>query len=160
MKIASRKPSGQPCGPALTASPTGLLEGQGVHSSRSLRRVAAASNDPDNREHVGARYFSEHPEDYRIIGFGLPAHLQERRWRVTVDEAADYQLMASLYQALWQGQPIAIEQAVRWLEANPEAAALNQRVQHSIINQELAAKRAAREPQVQARVLWKREGPE
>lgn len=138
---------------ALSA-PAPLLEGQGVHSSRSVRRVAEVSTDPDDREHVGARYFAEHPDEFRIIGLHLPAHLQDRRWRVTVDEAADYQFMADIYQALWQGRPIPIEQVVQWLDAHPQAAAINQGVKHSAINQELAAKRAARRPAVEAWSDW------
>jgi len=141
-------------------APAPLLGGQGVRSSRSLYRVAAASSDRDDLEHVGARYFTEHPEDFRSIGLDLPAHLYDARWRITVDEEADYQLMSRLYKALWQGEPILLEQAVHWLEAHPEVADINQCVQHSAINQELASKRAARKQQVQAQAKWQGEWPE
>jgi len=141
-------------------APAPLLGGQGVHSSRSLYRVAATSTNPDDLEHVGSRYFTENPEEFRSIGLDLPAHLYDIRWRITVDEEADYRMMARLYDALWQGEPISIEQAVSWLEAHPEMADINQRVQHSAINQELAAKRAAGKRQVQAQVEWQGEWPE
>jgi len=141
-------------------APAPLLGGQGVHSSRSLYRVAATSTDPDDLEHVGSRYFTEHPGEFRSIGLNLPAHLYDARWRITVDEEADYQMMARLYEALWQGEPVLLEQAVNWLEAHPEMADINQGVQHSAINQELAAKRAALKLKVQAQAEWQGEWPE
>ena len=131
-----------------------LLGGQGVHSSRSLRQVAERSSHPDDCEHVGARYFVEHPEQFRIIGLGMPAHLQDNRWRLTVDEEADYQLIVKIYDALYGGTPIPIEQVVQWLEIHPEQAALNCTVEHSAINKELHAKRFERQPMIYAKVAW------
>lgn len=140
--------------------PAPLLEGQGVHSSCSLFRVAAVSANPDDFEHVGSHYFTEHHEEFRSIGLSLPAHLQDSRWRITVDEEADYKMMVKLYEDLCQGKPIPLKQAVHWLETHPEIAGINQRVQHSAINQELAAKRAARKRQVQAQAEWQGDRPE
>lgn len=138
-------------------SPAPLLGGQGVHSSSALYRVAEASNDPDDLEHVGSRYFTEHQKEFRSIGLSLPAYLQDSRWRITVDEEADYQMMASLYEDLWQGKYISIEQAIQWLQSHPEKACINQHVQHSAINRDLAAKLAVQKTQVHARVDWQGE---
>ena len=135
-------------------APSTLLEGQGACSTRSLRRVAQASDHPDDQEHVGARYYAEHPEAFRTVGLQLPPHLQDTRWRLTVDEAADYQMMATLYEALYEGQPIPLKAVVDYLQRQPEVAALNRRVEHSAINQELGARRAAQQPPLVGSLPW------
>lgn len=133
---------------------TPLLEGQGVHSVRSLRRAAERSSHPDDREHVGSRYLAEHPQEFRIIGLRLPGWLQDSDWRVTVDEQPDYALIAALYEALWNGRPIPLEEAVAWLEAHPEVAARNRQVQHRLLNQELSEKRERWERYVLRQYDW------
>ena len=123
------------------AQSVSVLAGAGVHSTRSLRHIAQHSTHPDDLEHVGSRYLAEHPEQFRIIGLHPPTALTQAHWRVTVDEAADYELMHQLYTALWQGQPFTLSQALEWMAHHPDIAGYNQAVQHSAINQELHAKR-------------------
>lgn len=134
--------------------PAPVLGGQGVHSARSLHYVAERTNHPDDLEHVGSRYMSEHPQEFRIIGMQPPEALGNANWRVTVDELADYEMMQQLYDALWHGQPIALAQALSWMEAHPDLANHNQEVSHSSINQELAAKRRAWEKHVDICCDW------
>ena len=131
-----------------------LLEGQGVHSSRSLIKVAERSCHPDDLEHVGARYFSENPGLFRTIELQTPQQFSGNQWRLTVDEEADYALMAKLYGHLYQGKPIPLEEAIAFLDSHPVLAAANQNVQHSLINQELAAMREAGSSPVVATVPW------
>lgn len=50
-------------------------------------------------------------------------------------------MMQHLYAALWQGAPIALNEAPDWMARHPDLAGHNQAVPHSAINQELAAKR-------------------
>lgn len=135
-----------------------LLEGQGVHSVRSLRWVAQQSSHPDDREHVGSRYLAEHPEEFRIIGLNLPAWVQDGLWRVTVDEERDYTLMESLYAALWDGRPIPLRKAVVWLDAHPAVATLNREVRHRPVNQELTEKRRLWERHVLRYYDWEDSG--
>jgi spore coat polysaccharide biosynthesis protein SpsF len=117
-----------------------VLAGAGTHSTRSLRYIAAHSQHPDDLEHVGSRYIAEHPEQFRIVGIHPPALFCDTRWRVTVDEMADYELMQQVYAALWQGDPIGIRAVLEWLERHPELAAHNQSVPDSAINQEIHAR--------------------
>ena len=118
-----------------------VLEGQGVLSSRSLMHAAKSSTHPDDLEHVGSRYMVEHPEQFRIIGLEPPKELTGLRWRITVDEAADLQMMQNLYSALWRGKPIPLLEALGWMASNPDIADNNRSIPHSVINQELAHKR-------------------
>ena len=131
-----------------------LLDGQGACSTRSLRKVAHESDHPDDQEHVGARYYAEHPEAFRAVGLQLPSHLKDTRWRLTVDEAEDFQMMEKLYGALYEGQPIPLEVALGYLHRHPELVALNQHVEHSAINQELAARRAAQQLSLVGTIPW------
>jgi spore coat polysaccharide biosynthesis protein SpsF len=117
-----------------------VLGGQGVHSVRSLRKIAVRSCHPDDLEHVGSRYQAEHPEQFRIIGLTPPEEWIEPNWRVTVDEINDYMMMRALYAALWRGQPIALTEALAWMAQHSELASINQSVPHSAINKELSAK--------------------
>lgn len=134
--------------------PSSLLEGQGVHSSRSLRQVAERSTHPDDLEHVGSRYFSEHPELFRTVELQIPEQLTENQWRITVDEIYDYTLMAQLYGKLYQGNPIPLEEAASFLQSHPELAAVNQSVKHSLINQELTAKKKSNQAPALATEPW------
>lgn len=122
------------------SAPTSVLEGQGVHSVRSLREVYERSNHPDDLEHVGARYFTEYPERFRIIGLNPPRHLQEAPWRITVDESADYEVIRQLYKELWREEPIKLDSALRWMNSHPSVSGRSLTVLHSAINQELKAK--------------------
>ena len=79
------------------------------------------------------------------MGLQLPSHFKDTRWRLTVDETEDFQMMEKLYGALYKGQPIPLEVAMGYLHRHPELVALNQHVEHSNINQELAARRAAQQ---------------
>lgn len=119
-----------------------MLEGQGAHSTRSLHYISEHSNYPDDLEHVGSRYLADHPEEFRIVGLQPPPALAKAEWRVTVDQSADFEMMQTLYEALWQGEPIGFSKAVDWLARNPQIANLNNVVEHSKINQELSKKRA------------------
>lgn len=121
--------------------PSSLLEGQGVHSSRSLRLVADRTSHPDDLEHVGSRFLSENPRLFRAVELQVPEKLKGNRWRLTVDEEADYELVTELYGHLYREKPIPLEEAIAFLESHPVLAEINQNVQHSFINQELAAMR-------------------
>lgn len=135
-------------------APSTLLEGQGACSTRSLSWIGQVSDHPDDQEHVGARYYIEHPEVFRTVGLQLPSLLRDTRWRVTVDEAADYRLLATLYEALYDGQPIPLENAVSYLEHHPEVAKLNQSVKHSAINRELAELSSINLPPLVGTLSW------
>jgi len=120
-----------------------VLVGQGAHSTRSLKLIASKSQHPDDLEHVGSRYLSEHPDEFRMIGMRPLESLSNLNWRITIDEAQDYRMMQHLYEDLWDGEPIPLESALTWLAQNPDFSTINKKVEHSAINQELAAKRRA-----------------
>lgn len=135
-------------------APSTLLEGQGVHSSRSLRWVSDHSDSADDLEHVGSRTFAERADAFRIVGLKIPSLFQNTRWRLTVDELMDYQMIEKIYDALYDGNPIPLQTVIRYLEEHSEVAILNKSIQHSKINQALAAQRAANQPDLVGSFNW------
>ncbi len=122
------------------SSPTPILCGQGVHSTKSLIKVASLSSHIDDCEHVGSRYFSEHPDQFRIIGLDPPEDLVKAKWRVTVDQREDYEVMKRLYSDLWTGNPIPLKLALDWMALHPEIMEQNSYVEESSINREISLK--------------------
>ena len=114
-----------------------LLEGQGVYSRRSLHDVAVNSTHPDDLEHVGSRYFATKPDKFKIIEIEVPSYLLESKFRVTVDEESDYQMLKALYQELYKDTPIEFHLAIEFLQSNLSISQINQHVGHSLVNRNL-----------------------
>ena len=131
-----------------------LLEGQGANSSRSLRWVAQHSEHPDDLEHVGSRYFTEHASEFRWVSLSIPENFRQKCWRLTVDEEPDYRLMSAIYDELFSGEIIPLEGVVDFLKNNIQVGLINQNVNHSAINLELAAKRADQQPNLVGFAQW------
>ena len=117
-----------------------LVEGQGVHSAKSLEFIYRKSDDKDDLEHVGSKYISNNLNDFRIIKFNLPKYLQNTKFRITVDEKEDFALMSKIYDNLYKNKPFHIKEAIHWLNKNPKEAAINKKISHSYINQEILRK--------------------
>lgn len=92
-----------------------------------LARAARDATDPADREHV-TRYIYTHPDTFRCAT--LPASAARRRgYRLCVDEPDDLALVRALYDRLWQGTPIAIDEVIALLDREPTLADLNRAVQ-------------------------------
>jgi len=122
-------------------SPFSCLEGQGVHSSRSLFHIQDRSEDPDDLEHVGSKYIAKHPEEFRIVEMNIPKNFCCNEFRLTVDEEDDYKFMHSLYAHLYKSSPIKLTEALKWLKHNPGIASMNYTVKHRKLNIELENKK-------------------
>ncbi len=123
-----------------------LLEGQGVKSSRALKFVAQDSLHPDDLEHVGSRYFAENPDKFKIVGMDLPLKWVGEKYRLTVDEVSDFELMTHIYDDLYDNYPIPIASVIEYLYKHPEVAEINAKTIHSQINQQLANVRKNSDP--------------
>lgn len=130
-----------------------LLEGQGVHSSQSIKLAETKSRHADDLEHVGSRYFSENEDKFRTVRLKIPKRYR-KSWRLTVDEEADYELMKQIYCKLYKGTPITLDEVISFIEQNPEIAKINQNIEHSSINQELAARKRKNQIRAIATEPW------
>ena len=118
------------------------LEGQGVHSSRSLFYINQKTKNPEDFEHVGSKYLSENPHEFKIVKMDIPEDLCANKYRLTVDEENDYKLIKALYDNLYRSEPIDLLSALKWLDSHPEIAHLNDNVFHKKLNIELEEKRS------------------
>jgi len=117
------------------------LEGQGVHSSRSLFYINEKSMDLEDFEHVGSKYLAENPTEFRIVEMNIPEDLCVNKYRLTVDEENDYRLIKPLYDNLYRSGPIDLLDALIWLDNHPDVAYVNKNVFHKRLNVELEEKR-------------------
>jgi len=118
-----------------------VFEGQGVHSVKSLRYIAEKSNDPKDLEHVGNVYIANHPEQFKIVEVSFPGKYLQYKYRLTVDEEEDYQLMKIIYDNFKNSLPVDFMNAINWLIKNDDVVEINKTVRHKQLNIDLVDKR-------------------
>ena len=102
-------------------------EGFEAVTTAALDRVAATTSARSDHEHV-TMYIRKHAADFQVIYQPVPDELRGE-FRMSVDVAADLELMRELYGALYRpGEPVDLREAVRWLRAHPAVLALNAHV--------------------------------
>ena len=102
-------------------------EGFEAVTARALDRVAQLTDARSDHEHVTI-YIRQHAEQFRVIYQDAPESLRGE-FRLSIDVAADLELMRRLYDALYRpGEPIELREAVRWLREHPDVYALNAHV--------------------------------
>jgi spore coat polysaccharide biosynthesis protein SpsF len=102
-----------------------------VYSTRVLERVAAATDDPVDHEHVSIHIYN-HPELFRLhnVDSGLPDGEAVGRMRLTVDTPEDFALIAAIYEELYPAKPdFTLPDILDLLRRRPELLALNQHIQ-------------------------------
>lgn len=84
-----------PCDLATNVFPRSFPKGQSVEvvTLAALERVASASDDAEDREHV-TRFFYRHPEDFRIRNVAAGRDLADVQ--LAVDNAEDLALVAAM----------------------------------------------------------------
>jgi len=117
------------------------LEGQAVNSVQSLAYINEKSRDPEDFEHVGSKYLVENPTKFKIVEMNIPKSLCSNKYRLTVDEKNDYDLIKILYDNLYVSEPIDLSDALKWLDNHPDVANCNKDVFHKKLNIELEEKR-------------------
>jgi spore coat polysaccharide biosynthesis protein SpsF len=91
-----------------------LGTGVEVIEAGALAEAGAAARDPYEREHV-TPYLYHHPELFRVGEPPCPAAWHWPEARVTMDTAADYELLRALFRDLYRGEPVETEELIRWL---------------------------------------------
>ncbi len=99
-----------------------------VISRRALDLMQRETTAPYCREHV-TPYIHEHPGRFKMNTLMPPAWMQ-RDFRLTVDTAADMEMMARLFDEMAKaGLAVNFSSAMAMLEAKPEIAQINAGVQ-------------------------------
>lgn len=102
----------------------GVPWGSGIEvvTAGALFEAERDSTQQDEREHITTFHY-RHPERFRILEALAPAYGAYAEGRVTVDTPADLLEMRRLFEDLYEGKPIEIEQSIAWLRQHPPARA-------------------------------------
>ena len=97
-----------------------LGTGVEVFYAEGLEEAYRLAESDREREHV-TPYLYTHPERFRVKR--VPYHLKlDGSYRLTVDTDHDYALAQRIYEALYDGKPIANERIYAWLAEHPEVS--------------------------------------
>lgn len=88
-----------------------------------LEEVAAATQDPYDREHV-TTYVYAHPERYRLFGVEAGGRRRRPELHLSLDTADDVALMQEIYAALWRPErDFGIDEVLDLLDSRPDLLA-------------------------------------
>ncbi len=99
-----------------------------IISAAALERTAQAATDPWDREHV-MTYITSHPDAFTVRIADAPLELRRPDLRVCVDEPADLAVVTAIVERTGaQGRALSAAEIIRFLDAEPEIARLNDAV--------------------------------
>ena len=94
----------------------------------ALVRSAELSDDPIDRVH-GSYFIQRHPKLFRLFGWEAPDELRWPEPRLTVDEAADYELVRRVFETLHGAHPqFGAGDVIALLRQHPDWVAINSTV--------------------------------
>lgn len=111
----------------VTTKGAPLGTGVEVFYAEGLEEAHRLVSSDREREHV-TPYLYTHPERFLVKHIPYRFSLQDD-YRLTVDTDNDYQLAQRVYDALYDGEPIANERIYAWLSEHPEVSHLNDDVE-------------------------------
>ena len=131
-----------------------ILSGQVVISSRALLHAMDNTNDPVDLEHVGSRYFIDNWDEFRYVQLIIPEYFVQHSYRLTVDEFNDYKLLDQLFSRTWEHATPGLIEAVSWLSVQNKVDLVNDDIEESLINQEIASKKNIFKPSLVGTFDW------
>jgi spore coat polysaccharide biosynthesis protein SpsF len=107
----------------------GIPWGSGIEvvTAGALFEAERDSTRQDEREHITTFHY-RHPERFRILEAPAPEYAAYAEGRVTVDDPSDRDMVARLFEDLYAGEPIEIEQVIAWLKQHPRTAAIEESI--------------------------------
>lgn len=101
-------------------------------SYSALQRIDAYGHEPRHREHV-TYYAYEFPNQFLRTYVDVPAALQYPQLRITLDTEEDYALCCAVADAFQGRKTVPSAEVVRFLNRNPEVAALNAHIEQKLV---------------------------
>jgi spore coat polysaccharide biosynthesis protein SpsF len=98
-------------------------------SLKALEEVHRHYRGPAISMHV-----RENMDQFDTLGLEIDPDLCRPEYRLTVDEPLDYELMANIYDALYDNAPLDLRKVYAWLDDNPDIAHLNANVAMTGVN--------------------------
>ena len=96
----------------------GIPWGTGIEvvEAGAMFEAERKSTTPEEREHI-TTWIYRHPEGFTILEPRAPRRALMPDARVSVDTEEDYTLVKLIFESLYEGAPIEVEQVVAWLRA-------------------------------------------
>jgi spore coat polysaccharide biosynthesis protein SpsF len=91
-----------------------LGTGVEVVEAAALREAHARARDPHEREHI-TTYLYRHAREFRVGEIPCPEEWAFPQARITLDTEEDYALINELFDDMYAGRPIEIDEVVEWL---------------------------------------------
>lgn len=109
---------------------TGIPLGTGVEviKKSALEKAYNEGVEPHHREHV-TPYIKEHPEIFKIEKYISILNNPFNDLRLTVDTSEDFNLMNRIYNELYKGVPIRLEEVIDLIRKIPELCLINSGVE-------------------------------
>jgi len=105
-----------------------------VYSLETLKRSAALTNEPLDREHV-TLHICNHPDLFRHVNLMAPPDLYWPGLGLTLDEPKDYELLKILIEYFGPSKPyFSCREVIEVLKTKPEWVAINQEVRRKGIS--------------------------
>jgi spore coat polysaccharide biosynthesis protein SpsF len=99
-----------------------------VYALEALKRSAAMTCDPLDREHV-SRHMCKHPELFQHVHLVAPPSLHWPELGLTLDEEPDYRLLKKIIETLGVGNPLfGCHEVLQLLRKNPDWVDINRAV--------------------------------
>ena len=120
----------QPCGYVTNLDPSTFPTGMGleVYPFKTLESAYKKADDPEDREH-SSRYFRMRPQEFKHIYVGAPPWLFYPQLEVVLDEEKDYQLIKTVYEALYPGNlNFGCKDIIDYVRSNDSLLGINQEV--------------------------------
>ena len=73
-------------------------------------------------------YIKENMDKFKTMGIQIDRDLRRPEYRLTIDEAADIEMIGRIYDALYRGEPLSLREVYVWLDDNPQVARMNMHV--------------------------------
>ncbi len=101
-----------------------LGAGVGMVKKTALDTAYQRSDQPHQREHV-TPYIKEHPEQFTINIRDIELYNPFPGLRLTVDTTEDFDVAKKIYAGCFHGGPFPLQEVIRYIEKNPDIAAIN-----------------------------------
>ena len=109
---------------------SGIPLGTGVEviKKSALEKAYNEGIEPHHREHV-TPYIKEHPELFRIEKYISSLKNPFNDLRLTVDTSEDFAFMSRIYNELFKGTPLRLEEVINLIRQHPELRLINSGVE-------------------------------
>lgn len=85
-----------------------------------------------------AGYIVENIDDFKTLGIEVDSELCRPEYRLSLDEAADLEVIQQIYKALYKGELLNLRDVYAWLDDNPQIAQINRHIEVSEVNKYFA----------------------